>query len=169
MNLDMPCQNGSFQKSGALIWYIVYDVCIYIYIYRVYGIWYIVHGMWEFPKVRGPNIDPKCQGSYYKDTHNKDTQFNGNSRAVPMIKSTLEPAFSQPQTPVKKPYNPICHVLFTIYHILYIYISHTIYHIRAPDFWKQPSEMEVSLSANQRDPRRTVGWEPIDSTETSGS
>ena len=26
--------------------------------YREYGIWYIVRGIWEFPKIRGPNIDP---------------------------------------------------------------------------------------------------------------
>ena len=25
----------------------------------VYGIWYLVHGMREFPKLRGPNMDPK--------------------------------------------------------------------------------------------------------------
>ena len=31
--------------------------------------------MWEFPKIRGPNTDPKHEGSYYKDTQEMDPQF----------------------------------------------------------------------------------------------
>ena len=31
--------------------------------------------MWEFSKIRGLNIDPRYQGSYYKDTHRKDPKL----------------------------------------------------------------------------------------------
>ena len=35
-------------------------------VYRIYGfwrIWYMIYLVWEFPKIRGPNIDPQPVGS----------------------------------------------------------------------------------------------------------
>ena len=33
---------------------------------------YWKRSMWEFPKIRGFNMDPKYYGSCYKDTHKQD-------------------------------------------------------------------------------------------------
>ena len=38
------------------------------------GIWYIVHGTWEFPQIRGPNIDTRKKG-FYKNAHTRHPQF----------------------------------------------------------------------------------------------
>ena len=35
---------------------------------------YILQLIWEFPKMRGPNVDPKEQGSCYEDPYPKDPQ-----------------------------------------------------------------------------------------------
>ena len=29
---------------------------------------------WDFPKMRGPNTDPKWYGSHFEDTHKKDAE-----------------------------------------------------------------------------------------------
>ena len=33
------------------------------------------YGSWQFPKIQGPNRDPKWKGSYCKDTHKTDPQL----------------------------------------------------------------------------------------------
>ena len=35
--------------------------------------------MWEFAKVRGPDIDPTKEGSHYKDTQKKGHRISRNS------------------------------------------------------------------------------------------
>ena len=45
------------QNQGALIWHIVYDIKSV-----VRGIWYILHGVWEFPKIKWPQCRPQKTG-----------------------------------------------------------------------------------------------------------
>ena len=41
---------GACKNQGALIWYIIHDVE-----HMIYGKQYMdVHGIWEFPKIKGP-------------------------------------------------------------------------------------------------------------------
>ena len=58
--------NESFHKSGALTLHSLHiHICIYtrcmpvyvhIYMERVYGRWCIAHGIWQFPRSRGPHM-----------------------------------------------------------------------------------------------------------------
>ena len=58
------------KKSGLLTWNVNVCVCIYIYMqqmiqsisYVVYGKWYTVHCIWEFPNINDRN--PVCIAWY---------------------------------------------------------------------------------------------------------
>ena len=41
------------------------------------------------PKLRGPDIEPKCPGSHHKDTHQKDIQFMETARQMLSLRAVL--------------------------------------------------------------------------------
>ena len=43
------------------------------------------HRKWEFPRIRGHNLDSKLWGSHFKDTHNKGPRICRKSHIVLMI------------------------------------------------------------------------------------